>query len=306
MEHESQSEKRIGAMVEFGSNGNMVFVKKTRKPIKAYLIGVFLIALGTGIFFAAPFVYMLLMSLVKDSNAVLAYPPVFFSDHAYFNNYPEAWQYIDFFRKLLNTLIIMVANTSLSLTSSIMVAYGFARFENKVSNIFFMILLSTMMLPWVVTMIPAYAEFEFLGWIGTRLPLIIPAIGGSAFNVFMIRQFMVSIPKDLDEAAKIDGCNSFTILWRILVPQLKPVIATLLVYSFISGWSDYIGPSIYLQTVPEYYTLSLGMQQFFSATGAANWVQVMAASVTYTIPLVLVIALCQKAFVRGQVGAAIK
>lgn len=293
-------------MVEFAINENTIYIKKHRRPIKLYLIGLFIIALGTALFFAAPFLYMFLMSLIKDSNTVLAYPPVFFSDHPYFNNYPEAWNYISFFTKLGNTLLIMVSTTVLSLTSSILVAYGFARFENKYSNVFFMILLSTMMLPWVVTMIPAYAEFEYLGWIGTRMPLIIPAIGGSAFNVFMIRQFMVSIPKDLDEAAKIDGCSSFTILWKIIVPQLKPVIATLLVYSFISGWSDYIGPSIYLQTTPEYYTLSLGMQQFFSATGSADWTKVMAASITYSIPLILVVALCQKAFVRGQIGSAIK
>lgn len=293
-------------MVEFAINENSVYIKKHKKPVKLYLIGLFIIALGTGLFFAAPFVYMLLMSLVKDSNTVLSYPPTFFSDHLYFDNFVKSWEYISFFKKLGNTLLIMGSTTVLSLTSSIMVAYGFARFQNKYSNAFFMILLSTMMLPWVVTMIPAYAEFEYLGWIGTRLPLIIPAVGGSAFNVFMIRQFMVGIPKDLDEAAKIDGCSSFTILWRIIVPQLKPVIATLLVYSFISGWSDYIGPSIYLQTTPEYYTLALGMQQFFSATGSADWTKVMAASITYSIPLILVVALCQKAFVRGQIGSAIK
>jgi len=293
-------------MVEFAINENSVYIKKHKKPVKLYLIGLFIIALGVGIFFAAPFIYMLLMSLVKDSNTVLAYPPIFFSDKLYFVNYLKSWEFIQFFKKLGNTLIIMVSTTVLSMTSSILVAYGFARFQNRYSNAFFMILLSTMMLPWVVTMIPAYAEFEFLGWIGTRLPLIIPAIGGSAFQVFMIRQFMVGIPKDLDEAAKIDGCSSFTILWRIIVPQLKPVIATLLVYAFISGWSDYIGPSIYLQTTPEYYTLALGMQQFFSATGSADWTKVMAASVTYSIPLILVVALCQKAFVRGQIGSAIK
>lgn len=278
--------------------------KKARtRPL---LFGAFVIAFGISIFFAWPFIYMLLMSLMKDSNSILSYPPKFFSGAFYFSNYSEAWKYIDMGTKLVNTLIIMVSSMALNITASILVAYGFARFETKASNALFMVLLSTMMIPWVVTMIPAYAEFEFLGWIGTRLPLIIPSIGGSAFNVFMIRQFMVGIPKELDEAAEIDGCNTFTILWRIIVPQLKPVLATLFVYSFISGWSDYTGPSIYLQTTPEYYTLSLGMQQFFSATGSANWAYVMAASVIFSVPLVVVISLCQKAFVRGVVSSGIK
>ena len=274
-----------------------------RKPL---IVGAFIISLGIAVFFSLPFLYMVLMGLMKDSNSILSYPPKFFSDKLYFTNFTNAWNYINFGQKLINTVIIMVTSMSLNIVSSILVAYGFARFENKYANIFFMILLSTMMIPWVVTMIPAYAEFEFLGWIGTRLPLIIPSIGGSAFNVFMIRQFMVGIPKELDEAAEIDGCGTFQILWRIIIPQLKPVLATLFVYSFISGWSDYTGPSIYLQTVPEYYTLALGMQQFFSATGTANWAHVMAASLMYSIPLVLVISLCQKAFVRGVVNTGIK
>lgn len=163
-----------------------------------------------------------------------------------------------------------------------------------------------MMIPWVVTMIPAYAEFEKLGWIGTRLPLIISWIGGSAFNVFMIKQFLDDIPKDLDEAAKIDGAGTFTILFKILLPQIKPCLATLLVYSFINAWCDYVGPSIYLQSNPDLFTLSLGMQKFFSATGSADWTQVMAASVMSSIPMVLFVAFAQKAFVRGVVSIGIK
>ena len=286
------------------NNGKLI-VQRKRLIKKPYLIGIFIIALGMSLFFALPFVYMLLMSLLKNNSEVLSYPPTFISDSAHFENYYNSWTYINFGQKLLNTIIIMVSSMALSLVSSIIVAYGFCRFENKYSNMFFMILLSTMMLPWVVTMIPAYTEFDALGWIGTRLPLIIPAIGGSAYNVFMIRQFMVGIPKELDEAAKIDGCSSFRILWRIIVPQLKPVLATLLVFSFISSWSDYIGPSIYLTDTSQ-YTLAISMELFFPTNGSPDWVKVMAASIMYSIPLILVIALCQKAFVRGQVGSAVK
>ena len=280
----------------------------TNRKIKEKVINVllFIIALLISIFFALPFIYMILMSLMKSSNDIFTYPPKLYSGVLKFSNYSEAFKEINMGRLLVNTLIMVVSSMGIGITSSILVAYGFSRFKNKYSNIFFVILLSTMMIPWVVTMIPAYAEFEFLGWIGTRLPLIIPWIGGSAFNVFMLKQFMDDVPKDLDEAAKIDGANSFTILIKVLLPQITPCLATLLVYAFINSWSDYVGPSIYLQSNPDLYTLSLGMQRFFSSTGSANWTHVMAASVIFSLPMVLVLTCAQKAFVRGVVSSGIK
>ena len=280
----------------------------TNRKIKEKVINVllFIIALLISIFFALPFIYMILMSLMKSSNDIFTYPPKLYSGVLKFSNYSEAFKEINMGRLLVNTLIMVVSSMGIGITSSILVAYGFSRFKNKYSNVFFVILLSTMMIPWVVTMIPAYAEFEFLGWIGTRLPLIIPWIGGSAFNVFMLKQFMDDVPKDLDEAAKIDGANSFTILIKVLLPQITPCLATLLVYAFINSWSDYVGPSIYLQSNPDLYTLSLGMQRFFSSTGSANWTHVMAASVIFSLPMVLVLTCAQKAFVRGVVSSGIK
>lgn len=280
----------------------------TNRKIKEKVINVllFIIALLISIFFALPFIYMILMSLMKSSNDIFTYPPKLYSGVLKLSNYSEAFKEINMGRLLVNTLIMVVSSMGIGITSSILVAYGFSRFKNKYSNFFFVILLSTMMIPWVVTMIPAYAEFEFLGWIGTRLPLIIPWIGGSAFNVFMLKQFMDDVPKDLDEAAKIDGANSFTILIKVLLPQITPCLATLLVYAFINSWSDYVGPSIYLQSNPDLYTLSLGMQRFFSSTGSANWTHVMAASVIFSLPMVLVLTCAQKAFVRGVVSSGIK
>ena len=280
----------------------------TNRKIKEKVINIllFIIALLISIFFALPFIYMILMSLMKSSNDIFTYPPKLYSGVLKFSNYSEAFKEINMGRLLLNTLIMVISSMGIGITSSILVAYGFSRFKNKYSNVFFVILLSTMMIPWVVTMIPAYAEFEFLGWIGTRLPLIIPWIGGSAFNVFMLKQFMDDVPKDLDEAAKIDGANSFTILVKVLLPQITPCLATLLVYAFINSWSDYVGPSIYLQSNPDLYTLSLGMQRFFSSTGSANWTHVMAASVIFSLPMVLVLTCAQKAFVRGVVSSGIK
>lgn len=266
----------------------------------------FLLALKIALFFALPFLYMILMSLMKSSASIFEYPPKFYSGVLQFENYLNAWREINMGKLLGNTLIMVVAQMAIGITASILIAYGFARFQNRYSNFFFTILLSTMMIPWVVTMIPSYALYERLGWIGTRLPLIIPWIGGSAFNIFMLKQFMDDIPIELDEAAKIDGANSFVILWKILLPQIKPCLATLLVYAFINAWCDYVGPSIYLQTNPDLYTLSLGMQSFFSSTGSANWTYVMAASVLFSIPMVLVITFAQKAFVKGVVSSGIK
>ena len=266
----------------------------------------FLVALLLAAFFAMPFVYMLLMSLMKDSNEIMKYPPRLFSDSLYFSNFLGAWEEINFGQKLLNTILLTIGTMGIGISASVIIAFGFARFHSKAKNALFMVLLSTMMIPWVVTMIPAYAEYEWLGWIGTYLPFLIPWIGGSAFNIFMLRQFMEEIPKELDEAAEIDGCNSFQTLIFIILPQMKPILATLAVFSFINSWSDYLGPSIYLQGARELWTLSLGMEEFFSSTGDANWAYVMAASVMFAIPMVIVISVAQKAFVRGITTTGIK
>ena len=276
-----------------------------RKRDKLLIIFLSIISLLIAIFFGLPFIYMVLMSFMPNSNMIFNWPPILISTNYSLTNYVEAYAYIEMGKLLLNTTIMVASSMILGISSSLLVAYGFARFKAKGSEVLFIILLSTMMIPWVVTLIPAYVEFELLGWIGTRLPLIIPWIGGSAFNIFMLRQFIMMIPKELDEAAEMDGCGSFKTLIYILIPQLKPILATLFVFSFISAWSDYVGPSIYLND-PALHTLAIGMQGFFSAAGTANWAHVMAASVMYSIPMVLVLVLAQKAFIRGIVSSGIK
>jgi multiple sugar transport system permease protein len=281
-------------------------MKNRKQKELAVNIVLFYVICAISIFFAIPFIYMILMSFMPTSNSVVKYPPDFSVLKLSFDNYINAFETINMGQLLGNTIFMVISTMVIGITSSILIAYGFSRFKNKYTNVFFVILLSTMMIPWVVTMIPAYTEFEFLGWIGTRAPLIIPWIGGSAFNVFMLKQFMDDIPYDLDEAAKIDGAGSLTILFKVLLPQIKPCLATLMVYAFINAWSDYVGPSIYLQGSPELFTLSLGMRQFFSSTGSANWTHVLAASVMFSIPMILVLTLAQKAFVRGVVSSGIK
>jgi len=282
-------------------------ITASKKRIKKNIIRIIasILVMAISLAFAFPFIYMILMSFMPTSTAIFAYPPQIDVKTFRPQNYIDAFEYIEMFKLFGNTMILVVASMVIGITCSVLVAYGFARFNGKGKNVWFVILLSTMMIPWVVTMIPAYVEFEFLGWIGTRLPLIIPWIGGSAFNIFMLRQFIMMIPKELDEAAIMDGASRFTILTKVILPELKPVLGTLMIFSFINAWSDYVGPSIYLQD-SELYTLSLGMQLFFSATGATNWAYVMAASVMFATPMVLVLLLFQKSFVRGIATSGIK
>ncbi len=277
-------------------------VKKKKVPVSKIVCTVAAILIS--IFCALPFIYMLLMSVHESKLTVLAYPPqLFVTPH--WENFNESFVYINMLPLVKNTLVLMIGSVGIGIPASIMIAYGFARFKCKYNNALFTVLLSTMMIPWVVTMIPGFVLYDILGWIGTPLPLIIPWIGGSAFNIFMLKQFIEGIPKELDEAGKIDGCNSFTILVRIIVPQLGPSLATIFIFAFMNTWSDFLGPSIYLRS-SELFTLALGMQGLIPSTGDAEWHLIMAASVLYSLPLLILLFFCQGAFVRGIVTSGIK
>lgn len=265
----------------------------------------FVVALIIAVLFCLPFVYMLLCSFQPTSADIFQWPPKLIPEVFRFSNYVEAFRTMNFPRAFGNTLLLVISVMTLNLVGSILVAYGFARFEARLKRKLFGLLLSTMMLPWVITMIPSFAIYRYIGWIGTRLPLIVPAIGGSAFNIFMLRQFMLGIPKGLDEAATIDGCGSFGILWRILLPNMLPVLATLVVFQFTSVWSDYVGPSIYLLD-SDLHTLSLSLYNFQDSSGVMEWNKVMAGCVMFSLPMVLVLFLAQNAFVRGIVSSGLK
>lgn len=265
----------------------------------------FVVALIIAVLFCLPFVYMLLCSFQPTSADIFQWPPKLIPEVFRFSNYVEAFRTMNFPWAFGNTLLLVVSVMTLNLVGSILVAYGFARFEARLKRKLFGLLLSTMMLPWVITMIPSFAIYRYIGWIGTRLPLIVPAIGGSAFNIFMLRQFMLGIPKGLDEAATIDGCGSFGILWRILLPNMLPVLATLVVFQFTSVWSDYVGPSIYLLD-SDLHTLSLSLYNFQDSSGVMEWNKVMAGCVMFSLPMVLVLFLAQNAFVRGIVSSGLK
>lgn len=253
---------------------------------------------------AIPFFYLIFCSFQPESLNIIA--GEFLPSGMRFINYAEAVKEIKLFMLLKNTVTIVIGNLTLITLSSVFVAYGFARFNSKYKSIIFYIMMATMMLPWVVTLVPSYVIFDKLGWVNTFLPLIIPAMGGSAFFIFMLRQFIMNIPKDLDEAAMIDGCNSFGILFKILLPQMKPAIATMLILSFNGVWSDYIGPSLYLHK-PSLHTLSIGLNYFKATSGGSMpWNIVMAACVLFSLPMVAVMFISQDAFTKGLVTSGLK
>jgi multiple sugar transport system permease protein len=198
----------------------------------------------------------------------------------------------------MNTVFITVTATLFQVISGSLVAYGFARFSFRGRNTLFYVMLATMMLPGQVTMIPVFMIWRELRAIDTFYPLIVPALfGGGAFNIFLLRQFLLGIPRELDEAAMIDGAHYFTIWWRILLPLSTPAVATVAIFSFIGHWDAFDGPMIYLNT-PEKYTVSMGLRMFQDSFGT-DLEQLMAASLIHILPTVALFFFAQRYFLRG-------
>ncbi len=203
-----------------------------------------------------------------------------------------------FFQKFLNTLFLSTVPTAASVLTGALVAYPFARLNFAGRDRLFLILLATMMLPGVVTMIPGYVMFAKLGWINTYKPFVIPAFfGGGAFGIFLIRQFMMGIPREMDEAAKIDGASNAIIFWRILLPNCAPVLATLAVFGFVGGFKDFLGPLMMLND-PDKMNLEVGLRSLQTAH-QTDWNLMMAGSTLVLLPIFIIFVLCQRYFIRG-------
>ena len=222
----------------------------------------------------------------------------------HWENFVLAVTKVPFFHYLLNTMIIVVFGTLGTLASCVLVAYGFARFRAKGLNILFLILLSTVMLPPQVTLIPTFILFQKIGWYDTLYPLIIPAFFANAWDVFLLRQFFMTLPTELDDAARIDGAGPFQILWHVILPQSYPVIATVTIFSVLYAWNDFYAPLIYLQSEHN-WTVALGLQAF-NAVFTKQGHLLMAASALMLIPPVLLFFFAQKLFIQGVVVSGIK
>ncbi len=199
---------------------------------------------------------------------------------------------------LSNTLIVCVLGVIGTVLSNAIVAYGFARLHWRGRDAFFALTLATLMVPFPVLMVPLYGVFRELHWIGTLMPLWVPAFFGSAFNIFLMRQFFLTIPEELSEAARIDGASEWTIFWRVVLPLSKPVLAVAALFHFLYAWNDFMGPFLYL-TRKETFTLSVALQNYQSQLGGVQWHYLMAASAVTMLPIVVLFFFAQKTFIQG-------
>ncbi|MBI2939546.1 MAG: carbohydrate ABC transporter permease [Chloroflexi bacterium] len=255
------------------------------------------------IVFAIPFLWLVSTS-VKPLRQVFDWPPVWIPNPIVWQNYPDVFDYAPFHLYLVNTLIIAVANIVGPLLSCSLAAYGFARLRAPGRDVIFFVLISTMMVPGIVTLVPLYILFSKLDWINTFYPLTVPVLLGSPFTIFLLRQFFLTIPIELEEAAIIDGSSRLGLWWRILMPLCKPALATVCVFGFLHAWNDFTGPLIYLNDQSK-YTLSLGLQVFQRAEGS-QWGLLMAASTMVTFPVIVVFFLAQRQFIQGITLTGIK
>jgi multiple sugar transport system permease protein len=215
-------------------------------------------------------------------------------------NFTTVWNQLNFPRLLVNTVGIAVLSTIGAVVSSVLVAYGFARFRFPGRNVFFIILLASIILPFQVTLLPQYVIFTWLGWNGTWLPLIIPHCFANAFNVFLLRQYFMTIPRDLDEAAMIDGASPFRVLRSVIVPQSIAAITAVSLFHFFFAWNDFFVPLLYLANKPELQPLSIGIQQYNALYASQPTLIQASALLTMAVPVV-VFLLAQRMFMRGVV-----
>jgi multiple sugar transport system permease protein len=266
-----------------------------------------LLILGS-IAFLLPLILMVSTSL-KSYTEINTYPPTFLPNQLVPSNYPEAWSYknTDFPRWTLNTVFIIAATLPGVLVTSSLCAYGFARLKFPGRNLWFLLVLASIMLPPQVTLIPLYILFHKLGWLNTFAPLIIPAwFGGGALNIFLLRQFFMQIPRDLDEAAIIDGAGHLMIWWRIYVPLSRPATISVALLTVLGIWNDFLGPFIYL-TTPDNYTLALGLNVFRNVfPSIVRNDLVMAISSLMVLPMVVMFLFAQRYIVEGFVTSGLK
>jgi multiple sugar transport system permease protein len=246
--------------------------------------------------FLIPFLWMLSSSL-KPEYQIFAVPPEWVPKPPRWENYTEALTVLPFGRYTLNTLLIATLTIVGHVLSCSVVAYGFARLRARGKDVLFVILLATMMLPYPAVMVPLYMLFKTLGWVNTILPLVVPAFFGGAFYIFLLRQFFLTVPVEIEEAARIDGANVLQIIFQVLLPLSFPALATVGIFTFQAAWNDFLAPLIYLQN-QQLYTITLGLN-LFRTTYTTNWAYLMAASLVTMLPVVIVFLLAQRAFVEG-------
>jgi len=269
-----------------------------RRAIRAAFWYTVLSALS--LLFLFPFLWSVGSSL-KTLNQVYEFPPTLLVEHPQWSNYVEAMTALPsllFPRFILNSFIVCSLSVLGQLVSASMVSFAFARLRWRGRRFWFIVVLATLMLPFQLLVIPQFLIFKSIGWVNTFKPLIVPAwLGGGAFAIFLLRQFFMSIPRDLEDAARLDGASDFQVLWHIMLPLSKPALITIGVLSFVATWRSFFAPLIYLAS-PEKYTTAMGLLMFQSTHGSfANLL--MAASVITALPVVILFFAAQRFLVRG-------
>ena len=267
------------------------WVRRTARSLLSHLV---LIALG--LMFMFPLLWMLSTAL-KPREQIFTVPPTWVPRPMLWSNFIDVLSIFPFFLYLKNTLFYCAIAIIGTVASSCIVAYSFARIRWWGRNILFLTVLATMMVPGQVTMIPLYILFSRLGWVGSFKPLLIPAFFGNAFFIFLLRQFFLTIPQELSDAAKIDGSSEVGILLRIILPLSQPAIFTVVLFEFLGRWNDFMGPLIYLSDT-ERYTLSIGLQNLLGPHFAA-WNLLMAGSSLTVVPILILYFFTQRTFVQG-------
>jgi len=256
--------------------------------------------------FVLPFIFML-STAFKTPQQCIAYPPEFIPYPLTLRCFQEAFSQFPFIRYTMNSLFVTSLNVLGTLLSCSLVAFGFARIPGKGRNFWFTLLLSTMMIPGFVTLLPLFSLYVKLLWINTYLPLIVPSfLAMSAFSIFLLRQFFMGFPVELDEAAQIDGCSYLGVLYRILIPNAKTVLFVVAIFSLVGAWNDFFGPMIYLNDNSR-YTLAVGLVMFKSNYGATlDLGPMMAVSLVSILPVMILYIIAQKYFVQGIVTTGLK
>ena len=266
---------------------------------------VHVVLIGGGILFSLPFMWLVSASF-KGPQEIFAVPMQWIPE--VFRTRPMAWsevvrnfvaakEFIPFWSWIGNTLQVTVLNVGFTVLSCSLVAYGFSRIRWRGRDTVFILVLATMMLPAQVTMIPAFLIFNKMGWYNTLKPLWVGSLFGNAFNIFLLRQFMMTIPSDLEDAAKIDGCGHFRIYSTIVLPLIKPALAVVAVQTFKGAWNNFLGPYIYINTKDK-MTIALGLQ-WFKSEHLSLYGEMMATSLVMTLPMILIFFFCQRYMIQG-------
>lgn len=275
----------------------MDYFKKTSVNRQTKKILSYVLMTVIGIILIIPLLWMVFTSL-KPMEEIVRYPPTFFPEKIVWENYLDTIAAFPFWRYARNTLFITVLVVIGNVLSNSFIAYGFAKLDFPGKKLMFALVLSTMMIPGFVTMIPQYVLFSKIGWVGTYLPLIVPSFFGNAFNIFLMRQFYLSINNELIEAAEIDGANHLYIWSHLMLPLTKPALITIAINSFNAAWNDFLGPLLYIQD-QEKYTLQIGLQ-VFQNQATTQWNYLMAGAILVLIPTILLFFFAQRYFIEGM------